>query len=226
MSFGLLAVCSTVASAQNSETIATCSSFGEAPVDMSNTKIDGAVKVGVPTSVFEVTDDVYAVEVSCWASSTLRPEHDAIVGDGRTIIASSDAFFSTELNNSMFLSEEGVITRVTTGYLGALSEKVDVYMCPKPNRDMQAWTHGECQMGIIYGDSAVDGLEDAGVPLDCTETEEVEPVALCAYPGPDTVVYAKFSRFGFHTDGSLVQYDDDGAPLPHIDDVPLPGVDD
>ena len=225
-SFGLLSFCSLDASAQNNETTVPCALFGNARINMTNVKIEDAVKVEVPTSVFEVTDDVYAVEVWCRASSSLRPENDDAVGDGRVIIASSGAPTTATLNNTMFLSEENVFTRVTTGDLDALSEKVEVYMCPKPNRELQSWTHGVCQLGIIYGDEAVDGLENAGIPRDCTKTDEVEPVAMCAYPGPDTVVDAKFARLGFHTDGSPVQYDDDGAPLPHVDDLPLPGVDD
>lgn len=218
---GCLAFCLPIASAQNNEIIATCESFGDTPSDATDLTIEGAVKVTVPTSMFELTDDVYAVEVQCEASSSLRPKQDDVVGVGRVVIGSQDDITMFGLNDTIFISKFGVFTHIITDHIDTYSDKVDVYMCPKPNRELASWTHGVCSFGVHYGDAGVDGLDEAETPLDCTRTEEVEPIAVCAHPGPDTaVVEAKFARLGFDTDGTPIDYE------ALYDDTPLPGVDD
>lgn len=218
LSLGLLGFCPVIASAQNDGPLTKCEDVSAIPVNMMDVKLDDALKVTVPTEIFEVTEDVYAVDIWCGADSSLRPKNDQQVGSGRVVITSSDSFEFNDRLNTIYLDEQGRTTHVITGDLDTMVDTADVYICPNANREMAGWTHGTCQLGILHGDDTEGDLEEGDVPFDCTETEAVEPVAICAYPGSDIKVYPKFARSGFYTDGRPVQYDENGLPIPENQD--------
>ena len=161
------------------------------------------LEVTIPVEISNVTDDVYAIEIVCWAMSSLLSKDDQTIGVGRLIIA--DEVFARE---GIFIESEFIkmfeTAEVTPefavedlkDYRGEQTVYVDAYR----GGTITGWTHGSCELFVMHSGYG-EANPTSGTPLDCYETELSEPVALCAWPGSALQQSVQFQRAGFDEDG-------------------------
>lgn len=164
------------------------------------------VVVEVPVTLTDLTDDVYAVEIVCWLFSSLLREDDQNIGLQRVIIASEDYipenFMEPSEIETMF-ENSPVSTDVIHDRLQGFNDGVSLLIEANSDQSIFGWTHGSCNLNIFHDDLGVANA-NADAPVDCYQTPEVEPVALCKWPGSELISQVQFSRPGFDLEGQPI----------------------
>lgn len=160
-------------------------------------KNDSNLTVVVALDVTDLTDDVFGIEIGCLAFSTLLGARDSIVGAGRVAVLDAnrdplqiEAFKATFADASIYTTfvDHG-FNPLPVEVLADVNDILDGQM----RGHLRSWTHGECNLGIYFGDTT-EAENYGGAPADCAATTELEDVARCIFPGSKSVDQIKFSQ--------------------------------